>query len=85
MMEPTAFGPLALRPREFLAMTPAEFRALLDGWEWRMNAQVEREATWVAALMNASGHMKRAITPAELLGRPTTPARRADSSARKDT
>jgi hypothetical protein len=70
-MEPTLYGPLEFRNREdYMTKTPSEIYAILEGWEWRCNYQIEWTAIWVCALMNASGNLKRAVRPEELLGRP---------------
>ena len=72
-MEPTLYGPLEFKHREdYMTKTPSEIFAILDGWQWRANYTIEWSAIWVAALMNAGGHLKRAVHPEELLGRPLT-------------
>lgn len=79
-MKPIAYGPLQLKPWEFALATPAELNDLVDGYEWRINRQMEREAKWVCAIINATGRLKNAMRPERLLGRPLGPQH--DLSAR---
>ena len=65
-----AYGELSLKPSEFRLLTPVEFFALHDGHRRRISDQEEREAKWVAMLMNASGHMSSPVTTEMALGRP---------------
>lgn len=70
-MEPMLYGPLAFKDREdYMTKTPSEIFAIVDGWHWRTNHDIEWTAIWVTALMNVSGNLKRTIHAEELLGRP---------------
>jgi hypothetical protein len=64
-----AYGPLALAPRAFRRLSPRLFARLCAGYAWREERADERAAWVVANLMNASGHLKRAVSVADLLGR----------------
>jgi hypothetical protein len=64
-------GHLALRHAEFYRLTPQEFHDLCEGFRTRLRSQEDREAKWVAALMNV--HTKKKVRPEELLGRPLGP------------
>jgi hypothetical protein len=68
--------------QEFATSTPREINERIDGYEWRLNRQMEREARWVCALINATGRLKNSVRPERLLGRPIGP--QYDLSARGD-
>ena len=42
---------------------------MVVGYARRVELQLEREASWVALLLNGSGHLKKPITRDEILGR----------------
>lgn len=46
---------------------------MVDGYDWRLNRQMEREAKWVCVVVNATGRLKNAVRPERLLGRPLGP------------
>jgi len=46
-----AFGPLEMRPSEFWVATPAEIKAMSDGWRWRTERNRERDAWMLANLI----------------------------------
>jgi hypothetical protein len=62
-----------LKPWELPFLTPGEINELIDGYEWRLNRQMEREAKWVCAIINGTGRLKQAVRPERLLGRPLGP------------
>ena len=64
-----AYGMLRLQPYEFARLTFAEFGLLVKGCQERLEHQREREAYWVAALMNATGNFKKPVTVEQLIGR----------------
>lgn len=59
-----------------MSYTPAEFHALVLGWEWRTNDEYERQAMWVTAILNGAGQLKHPITVEQLIGRPLSRALR---------
>jgi len=63
-------GRLALTPAAFMALTPAEFHLLHQGWEDREERRTETIAQWAAVLINGMGWRKSPITAQQLLGRP---------------
>ena len=62
-----AFGALELTPDEFWQMPIADFMAMVDGYEWRMERTRELVAWHAAWVMRP--HMREAMTPEQLLGR----------------
>ncbi|MBC9786301.1 phage tail assembly chaperone [Heliobacterium chlorum] len=72
-MKKVAFGSLRLLPEQFWALTLGEF---LDLIEYRMQHEQQRQeaeyyrSAWLAChIMNASGNIKRPVTPDKLLGK----------------
>jgi hypothetical protein len=54
-----------------MAMTPAEFSALMTGWQWRHGLTFEETAVFVCQIINTcSMGLKHGITPEQMLGRP---------------
>jgi len=68
---------LDLSPSEFATLTFEEFGQLVTGYQKRFELTREREAHWVAALMNATGNFKKPITVDQLIGR--RPGEEADA------
>ena len=66
--EPAAYGLLGLLPWEFDRLTPQELTRLSRWAQWREDRQWELAAWMCANLMNASGNMKHAKQPSDLLG-----------------
>lgn len=63
--EPIAYGPLALRPREFEELQPHEFYLLLEGYRWRQEQEENKTAYFTAASMSV--HTKRPVSPKDLI------------------
>lgn len=62
-----------MKVQEFYTLTPGEFNALVQGWLWRHRHEEDKAARWIAAILNGAGHLKKAVSPAELLNRPLQP------------
>jgi hypothetical protein len=70
-MEQIAYGPLALQPRQFWALTPAEFVSLCAGYRWREDHTMAHLAWQTAYLLQPWGFSGSAR---ELLGKPDATA-----------
>lgn len=62
--KPIAYGPLQLTPDQFYRLTPAEFRELVEGWEWREDYQLQTIALIVSHVVQP--HIKKKLTPKKL-------------------
>lgn len=68
---------------ELYAMTPAEYRELGEGWQWRQKFREEQEAKYVTILANAGGHLKKRLRIEEVLGRNTMSQKKQIDERRK--
>lgn len=68
--EPFAFGFIGLKPWEFRAFTPGEWRRLLKGYKQKKLDERKTICWALANLMNAGGHMKKPIKIKDLMGTP---------------
>jgi hypothetical protein len=64
-LERFAYGPLALKPWELARLTPAEFTALAEGWQWRHERSMEVVAWGMAYLM--APHSKQRLNPEKFI------------------
>jgi hypothetical protein len=58
---------LCLKPLEFWGITPAELYALLQGYNWRIRQEFEREAIYACWIINRSGFASKAARPRDLV------------------
>lgn len=69
LMEPVAYGALALKPWEFGRLTVAEFQKLVEGYEWRREQLRISMAYLIVPAVNACArNLKRPISVETLLG-----------------
>lgn len=69
-MTPVAYGPLGLKPWEFGRLTVGEFRAMVEGYNWRSEQRNIFAARFVAPVINGchSVKLKRPVTVESMLG-----------------
>lgn len=68
-MAPVAYGALMLKPWEFGRLTVGEFRALVQGYEWREENRRIAWAQFVVPAINAcSRNLKKPVTLETILG-----------------
>jgi len=65
---PVAYGPLALKPWEFEALTPGEVLQLHAGYQWRLTHPAP-EAVWLATVIVNLFGPDLPWTPETMLGR----------------
>ena len=59
----------AMMPEQFWSLSPFEAGCIVSGGAFRDEREWERAAFVAACTMNASGNLKKPVTPAQLLGK----------------
>lgn len=72
MAKPIAYGPLALMPDTFYALTPSEFYDLIEGYRLRRQIEQQERSYFVSWII--APHVKKAIPP-DVIYKPLAPRR----------